>query len=484
MASTIVAKIVQGFNLETTPKLRTLLHMWLDRRPVLRLLVVSLAVHSGVLAAVNARTGRVDGYAFSSLDCGEYYGIARNVLDHGTFSQDAAAPLKADTWRTPGYPLFLALVMSILGKSPTMLIVAQQMLSILNVLLLFQVARGLMGDRRATLAALLFLCEPYHLFYSTWLMSTTLFVTVVMLSWYAWQRAIESRRWTWFAWVGLSCGVAVLVRPVGVLIPIAILGGVLWTTWPWRQANRTDPTSRLGRYGTLAFVVALLIPCGTWMLRNHMVAGRFAMSDQGGVVLAYFKATEVVLWQQGRTADRYVETSLDPAKADLPHTVWDEIDARLQARLAGVGEDRRVTLNWPNLAQGNKTAVDSFEISRALAGIGWSYLTASPASTASCYLARCGAILTFPLNLAIHPPKGVEGRRLMRFAVALPYILLCVAVVLRLIQGWPAYGGVFFPLACTVALLLASAPQIDPRFRVPMIPMLIFVALLPKSGLR
>ncbi len=480
MASTIVAKVVPGFNLETTPKVRTLLQMWLDRRPLLRLLVASLAVHSCVLAAVHARTGRVDGHAFSSLDCGEYYGIARNVLDHGTFSRDAAAPLKADTWRTPGYPLFLALVMSILGKSPTMLIAAQQLLSILNVLLLFQVARGLMGDRRATVAALLFLCEPYHLFYSTWLMSTTLFVTVVMLSWYAWQRAIERRRWTWFACLGLSCSVAVLVRPVGVLIPIAILGGVLWTTWPWRQANRTDPTSRLGRHGTLAFVVALLIPCGTWMLRNHMVAGRFAMSDQGGVVLAYFKATEVVLWQQGRTADRYVETSLDPAKADLPHTVWEQIDVRLKARLAGLSEDRRVTLNWPNLAQGNKTAVDSFEISRALAGIGWSYLADSPLSTAACYLTRCGTILTFPLNLAMRPDEGTASGRLSRALIALPYLLLCMVVALRLVQRWPAYNGIFFPIACTVALLLASTPQVDPRFRVPMIPMLIFVALLRK----
>ena len=58
--------------------------MLLDRRPVLRLLIISLVVHACVLVVVHVRTGRVDGYAFSSLDSREYYGIAQNLIDHGT----------------------------------------------------------------------------------------------------------------------------------------------------------------------------------------------------------------------------------------------------------------------------------------------------------------------------------------------------------------------------------------------------------------
>jgi 4-amino-4-deoxy-L-arabinose transferase-like glycosyltransferase len=455
--------------------------MWLDRRPVLRLLMISLVVHACVLVAVQVRTGRVDGYAFSSLDSREYYGIAQNLIDHGTFSQDARAPLKPDTWRTPGYPLFLAPVMLILGKSPVTLVAVQQVLAIVNVLMLFQIAREFMGDRRATVGAVLCLCEPYHLLYSTWLMSTTLFVTLLMLTWYSWQRAVERHRWTWFACLGLSCSVLVLVRPVGALVPIVVLGGILWRTWRRHREMRSDSRARTSWPGTIVFAVTLVIPCGAWMLRNQAVAGHFALSDQGGVVLAYFKATEVVLWQQGRAADRYLETSLDPAKADLPHTVWDEIDARLRGRIDGLTDEQRAVLTWPNLAQGNKTSIDSFEISRALTRIGWSYLTDAPVSTATCYLVRCGSILTFPLNLALWPATGVEAGRLSRL-LAFPYVLLCAAVLIRLVQRWPAYSDIFFPLMCTVALLLASTPQIDPRFRVPMIPMLIFVALLSRRA--
>ena len=79
--------------------------------------------------------------------------------------------------------------------------------------------------------------------------------------------------------------------------------------------------------------------------------------------------------------------------------------------MVGLTGERRAALNWRNLAQGNKTSLDSFEISQALTRIGRSYLADAPLSTAACYLARCGSILTFPLNMALRPAKGVDARR-------------------------------------------------------------------------
>jgi hypothetical protein len=136
-------------------------------------------------------------------------------------------------------------------------------------------------------------------------------------------------------------------------------------------------------------------------------------------------------------------------------------------------------LTWSNLAQGNKTTADSFRVSAELASIAWRRLTEAPWSTLACYWARCGSILAFPLDLALWPPNGVEVNRWRSAAVGAPYLLLCAAVVLRLGRGRMEFGAGYFPLACTLALLLATTPQTDPRFRVPMIPLLIFVALLP-----
>ncbi|UCC31077.1 MAG: glycosyltransferase family 39 protein, partial [Phycisphaerales bacterium] len=496
-------------SLERMAGLTKLRGMWLKSRPAWQLLIVSAAVHAVVLLVVLGRTGSIDGYAFSSLDCGEFYKIAQKVAEHGVFSQDEAPPLKPDTWRTPGYPVFLAVFMFLLGDSTATLVVVQQVLSILNVLLLFWIAGPLMNTRRAMLVAVLFLLEPYHLFYSLWLMSTTLFVTVLLLTWFVWLRVLKTRHVGWCALLGLLAGFSVLIRPVAFLVPIVIVAGLtaaaLLAIREGSRKGATPPLSPPGREGgsgaravssgqavprprplrlawraPFLFAVFCMLVLASWMMRNQLVAGHLALSYQGGVVLAYFKATEVVLWRQGRTADRYLETTLDPARTESPHTVWEQIDTRLRDKFSSIPEDQRAALRWQNLAQGNKTTVDSFAVSEALGEIGWSYLSASPLTTAICCLVRCGSVLTFPLNLALKPPTGVQVDRLESTAKGIPYLLLCVWVLVRLFRGGFGSFRIYFPLACTVALLAATTPQIDPRFRVPIIPLLLVVALLPK----
>jgi 4-amino-4-deoxy-L-arabinose transferase-like glycosyltransferase len=456
--------------------------MRLVARPVLQLLVVSTVVHAGVMLTTTVRTGRADSYAFKSLDCNEFYAIARNLAEHGAFSRNESPPLVPDTWRTPGYPLFLATFMFLFGRSPTMLVAVQQLLSILNVLLLFSIARLWMTDRRALAAAVLFLLEPYHLYYSLWLMSATWFTTVLLLVWLVWQRTFQAPRWGWLALLGALSGALVLVRPVGGLVPVAVLLGLIVAVVREKRqrADNRGRTNLIAASRLAAFVAACTLVVASWMIRNDFVAGHFALSDQGGVVLAYFKGTEVTLWREGRATERYVETSLDPAHRDRPHPVWEGIDARLRGKFNSLAEGQRAMLRWPNLAQGNKTKIDSFAVSEALSEIGWSDLTASPLSTAVCSLVRCGSILTFPLNLALRPATGVEVGRLESALKGSVYLLLCVWVVVRLLRGGLTFERVYFPLACTIALLLATTPQLDPRFRVPMIPLLVVIALLPR----
>jgi hypothetical protein len=214
-------------------------------------------------------------------------------------------------------------------------------------------------------------------------------------------------------------------------------------------------------------------------VRNQRVAGKLALSHQSGIVLAYFKATEVILWRQGRTEDRYLETSLSPDRRDDPHPIWESIDESLRLDLYDLPIEQQKELTWSNLAQGNKTSVDSFRISAALESIAYGYLLESPLSTLASCLARCASILTFPLDLALWPPKGVEVNRLRSAALGVVYFLLVLGVAVRLARRRIGFDVIYFPLACTLAWLLATTPQTDPRFRVPMIPLLIFVALLP-----
>ncbi len=435
-----------------------------------RILLLGCGVLAGGLSlgVARQRTGSIDGWAFRSRDAGEYHQLAVNLARHGVFSQSVAAPWVADTWRTPGYPLFLAIFCALLGAAPAALIVIQQILAAGNVLLLFEGARPALGSRRALAVALLFACAPYHHFYSLWLLATTLFVTALLAGWCVWQRALRTRRGVWFVLTGVCCGITVLIRPVGLLLPAGVGLAVLGI----RCGSRWRRVAACGLI--LAGTAATLAP---WVVRNRAVAGHWALSSQGGGVLAYFKVAEVVLWRQGRADRRIAETSLDPRFAGAPHTVWEDIDARLRNSFSHLPAECQTALRWSNLAQGNRTELDSFELSRALARVGWGYIREAPAATLACCLLRCGLLLAAPLDLYLTPPPATP-RRAVHGLLGAIYAGLAAAVGLRLVRGrWTA--AAVYPAVCCVALLLASTPQLDPRFRVPMIPFLLVLACLP-----
>ena len=99
--------------------------MRIAERPYLTLFTVGLIVHLAVLGFLQVRSGGMDAYTFRSPDAREYYALARNVAESGVFSQQPSAPFRADTWRTPGYPIFLALLITFFGDSPVALVLAQ-----------------------------------------------------------------------------------------------------------------------------------------------------------------------------------------------------------------------------------------------------------------------------------------------------------------------------------------------------------------------
>lgn len=444
-----------------------------DNKPLALLLVLSIVIQVGVLAVCRLRTGSIATYAFNSLDCTEFYHLALNIAEAGVFSRVMDYPLVPDTWRTPGYPVVLAILIFLFGDRPWQLILFQQLLSVVNVMALALIVRRYSSARLALMAGLLFLVEPFHQLYSLWLLSVTVFTAVLLATWYAWSRAIGADRLWWFVLAGGLSGCLVLVRPLAILVPwllaVCIIVLALRKGVSYGRA--------LARAGVFAGVAAAII--GSWMLRNEIVAGHFAISSQSGVVLAYFKATEVVLWREGRSVQRYLETSLDEHGLEQPHSVWERIDQQLQERFAGANQQQLQTLNWRQLAQGNQSAFDPFEVSNALRQIGINSLLESPGSTLVCCAVRCASILTFPLNLALNPPDlPAAPGRVRSFVIGLVYLALLVAVGVNLVRRRLSLAAACFPLGVTIALLVATTPQVDPRFRVPMIPLLIFAALV------
>jgi hypothetical protein len=434
---------------------------WIERHPLRAAFVAAAIVHGSALLAVGARQGAIDAYAFNSPDCREYLELARSLHRTGTMTRDG----QPEIWRTPGYPGFLAAAMFLVGSTPAALILVQQILGVVNTVLLVRVACMTAGPRRALVAGAIFLFEPYRLYYGLWLLSETLFTTCLLLLWMLWIRAQRRQAALDFLWLGLLAGGTILVRPLAVLLPAAL---ALATAGLGRRAPRAALKH------TAVLLAGACLPPAAWMLRNLLVAGHFALSSQSGVVLAYFKAAEVELWREHRTVDRYVETSLDPGLSGAPHLVWERIDARLHDELGGS------QLRWADLAQGGHPPGKGFETSAALRRVGLGMLLESPLATLGFCAARAGELLTMPLNLALVRYTGVPPGGWRHALLGLAYTLLVLCAAVRLFRG-ACGAGAAFPLAVLVALLAATTPQLDPRLRVPLIPLLALLAVWPRA---
>lgn len=474
------------------------------RHPVLILLMLAVLVQGTATAWAFRATGSIAGFAFRSVDATEYFRIARNLVTRGVFSQSEGDPPIPDTWRTPGYPLLLAAQMIALGEEPARLVLAQQVNAIVNVILAYAVARRRLSQRGAMLVALAVLVEPYRVLDSMWLMSTTPFTTTLLLAWWAWDWADDGFRrnrhgvaLAALAICGAILGAAVLIRPLG--LPAPILAGAALLFMRLRAGTTRDRVQPIDRprlvdrettvvpgtgmrHGRLAAIVALLcfaVPCclvtGTWMYRNYKVAGRFALSHQSGIVLAYFKAAEVRLWRDGESSLRYIETSTDPTQAGSRHRVWEMYDAELRSRLGDLPDEKLRALNWRNLALG-WTVVDEFVVSDRLTDIGLRELAAAPGSTAYVLGMGMAELLTFPLTLAAKPPVGIPISRVKWWALGLAYSVPALMALLATVFVRGRRAAVF-PFLVLGALLIGSTPQLDPRFRVPMFPMICFLAM-------
>jgi hypothetical protein len=440
---------------------------WIERHPLRAAFVAAAIVHGSALLAVGARQGALDAYAFNSPDCREYHELAQSLHRTGTMTRDG----QPEIWRTPGYPGFLAAAMLLVGSAPAGLILVQQILGVINTVLLVRVACMAANPRRALVAGAIFLFEPYRLYYGFWLLSETLFTTCLLLMWMLWTRAQRRQAALDFLWLGLLAGGTILVRPLAVLVPAAL---ALATAGLGRRAPRAALKN------TAVLLAGACLPPAAWMLRNLLVAGHFALSSQSGVVLAYFKAAEVELWREHRTADRYVETSLDPERAGAPHTVWERIDARLRDELSVTAAVPGGHLRWTDLAQGRHPPGKGFETSAALRRVGLRMVCESPLATLGFCVARAGELLTMPLNLALVRYTGIPPGNWRHAALGVAYTLLVLFAAARLFRGACGAGAVF-PLAVLIALLAATTPQLDPRLRVPLIPLLALLAVWPRA---
>jgi hypothetical protein len=204
-----------------------------------------------------------------------------------------------EVFRTPGYPLLIAMQPGI----PSLLVTQSLMAGALCWVLALCVRRR-WNLRAALLAETVVALDMPSLTAANLVMSDAFFQLVVFLAvmpplFAATEHDHCWRSWVKVSWAAIGGACAILVRPIALLLPTAMAMPFLISThFPRRR--------RLGFAAVIFFV-----PTATtfaWVSRNYLATGYCGLSTVSAVNLYFYRAAEVVARDSGTSVEQAQQT--------------------------------------------------------------------------------------------------------------------------------------------------------------------------------
>ena len=205
-----------------------------------------------------------------------YGDIAKNWLQHGIYGLSGPDEISPTHIRLPGYPALLAFIFAIFGVDHYRAVLCVQMfVDLATCFLCAAIARRLLGPRQAKFAFILAALCPFLADYSAAALTESPEVFFTALTLHLALCAFESGLLRDWAACGAACGAAILLRPDGVLLLIALEAYLLARiVFPRRSPAPGITTRRLLQAALLVAVIAVL-PLAPWAWRNWHVFHRF-----------------------------------------------------------------------------------------------------------------------------------------------------------------------------------------------------------------
>lgn len=412
------------------------------------------------------------GFAFIHEDSFWFIQTAQGILHGCGFARwinGACAP--AEIMRTPGYPLMLALI-----PDPRLAMVVQDLMGGAICMLVGWWVWRCWGIGAALIAEFFIAFDLPSIVFADHIMSEQLFQFMLVLAMVPPLLVVsgllkDSRAMAIAVFSATVAGIAILVRPIGILIPFT-------TPIPFLFSATIPRRSRLAM-AAIAFVLPTLTVIG-WSARNYAESGYFGVSTEGAISLYFFRATEVVA--------RENDAALLPTQ--------DAMGQRL-----GVGMDRIYDADVQSPALVNR-------MDRMAENV----LLAHPIETALMTLESAIYLALFPMRTQVANLVGTSGGSTGwglssgapgagRFKSELDKVLgspvLSALIAFQMLMLLAMWAGVVWALlrclrashnyrvwvfcltlVSMVLLVVGAGGEADVRFREPVVPLLAIVAAL------
>jgi 4-amino-4-deoxy-L-arabinose transferase-like glycosyltransferase len=216
-------------------------------------------------------------------DFKEFDRLAVSLTDGKGYVNSSGQPT---AYRPPGYIYFMAGIYTIFGHHVIAIRLVNVLLGVLTCWLTYSLAAELFNRRIGLMAAMIVAMYPSLIAWANILATENLFIPVLLGITLSFVKGVKQPaiRWLWLMLSGILSGVAVLIRPAGLMLP-----GVLLVSWVLIAGSNQSRKNRIqwlvkpGLIGLVLYglVLIILLP---WTLRNWQAFGRFVMvSDEGGI---------------------------------------------------------------------------------------------------------------------------------------------------------------------------------------------------------
>lgn len=214
-------------------------------------------------------------------DSRAYVILAENVRSHGSFSLSKEAPFVPESFRSPGYPIFLAFLFMLFGVSLVALSVHALLMSLAPILFYIYARRW--HEQAAFWAAIVFALEPVRIFLASSFLTDSLFCVLFLASLIMLERGRVSLPAATIA--GVLLGFAILVRPIAQFLPFVYVAYIIFF-WQSQRMRRVA-----------CVIVGVIVVVSPWMYRNQVLFGSWNISSVGAANLALYNSPAFSEWR-------------------------------------------------------------------------------------------------------------------------------------------------------------------------------------------
>jgi 4-amino-4-deoxy-L-arabinose transferase-like glycosyltransferase len=301
------------------------------------------------LAALGLRLLFLFRFPAVTTDSFVYGDIAKNWLQHGIYGLSGTDEISATYIRLPGYPAFLAAVFAIFGvEHYRAVLVIQMFVDVATCFLIADMARRMVSGRAAKAAFLLAALCPFLAGYAAAALTETLEIFFTALAFdcaIAGLETLEERRLRPWLGCGLAIGAAILLRPDGGLLLIAIELYLAWL-WvcAWRGKTRASrPRPHVPPFLFFAGLIVALVsvaPLVPWSWRNvhtmhrlELLAPRYANEEDEFVPAGFNRWMKTWIADYASVEEIYWPVPGDTLDADkLPSRAFDSPEQRQETQ--------------------------------------------------------------------------------------------------------------------------------------------------------